>query len=212
MIPATHDNPVRGPLNAVFFDWMEGYLHYKFGPAKQELFADLPSRVVEIGPGAGANLRYLRPGTRLVAIEPNVHMHPALRRNADKAGIELELHASTAEQLSLPDASESAVIASLVLCTVDDPERVLSEVRRVLRPGGRFICIEHVEARSGTAMHTLQHAIREPWRWAFEGCDLCRDTGSLLERAGFRDVRLDAVHMDTIFVPIRPQIVAMCTR
>ena len=77
------------------------------------------------------------------------------------------------------------VICSLVLCTVDNPDAVLTEARRILRPGGRFRFVEHVAARAWSPRRWLQHAIRRPWRWVYEGCDLCRDTASAIERAGF---------------------------
>lgn len=209
---ALPSNPVRGPLNAAFFNVMDRYLHFKLGPSKRALFSDLPDHVVELGPGTGANLRYLRRGTRLTAIEPNPHMHASLRRNAARVGVELDLRACPAERLDLPDASADAVIATLVLCTVGDPAAALAEVRRVLRPGGRFICLEHVQAARGSSLHALQHAIRRPWKWAFEGCDLCRDTAGLLRDAGFRQVAVRSLHSDTVFVPIRPQIAATCVR
>ena len=62
---------------------MDWYLHRRLGARKQALFADLPRDVVELGSGAGASMRYLAPGSRLVAIEPNPHTHDALRRSAD---------------------------------------------------------------------------------------------------------------------------------
>jgi SAM-dependent methyltransferase len=207
-----HANPVRGPLNAAFFDLMDGYLDRKFGKTKRALFADLPDTVVELGSGTGANFRYLREGTHLIAVEPNIHMHPALERNARDAGIVLEVLTGGAERIDLPDSSVEAVICTLVLCTVQDPARALAEVRRILKPGGRFLCLEHVHAAPDSSLRTLQHAIRAPWRWAFEGCDLCRDTGPMLREAGFRDVQIEELHSDTIFVPIRPLIVAACTR
>ena len=80
-------NPVRGRLNAGFFRLVDRYVHRVLGERKAPLFADLPAPVVEIRPGTKANLRYYRPGTRIVAVEPNVHMHAALRRGARRHGI-----------------------------------------------------------------------------------------------------------------------------
>jgi hypothetical protein len=66
------DNALRGRFNAWLFDSLEGYMHGKYAAVKPRLLAGAPSVVVELGPGAGANLRYLSPGTRLIAIEPNL--------------------------------------------------------------------------------------------------------------------------------------------
>ena len=99
---------------------------------------------------------------------------------------------------------------SLVLGTVEEPNRVISEVRRVLRPGGRFACVEHVEAPEGSAIKWLQYAIRAPWKRLFEGCDLCRDTGATLRSSGFSQVEVNRILPPTMFIPIRHQITVMC--
>jgi hypothetical protein len=69
----------------------------------------------------GANVGYLRPGTRLFAAEPSLRMHDNLRRQADQAGIDLHLGPHGAETLPLPDRSVDEVVCPLVLCTVEDP-------------------------------------------------------------------------------------------
>jgi len=90
----------------------------------------------------------------------------------------------------------------------DDEAR--AEVRRVLRPGGRFVCVEHVAAPVGSRNYGLQRMIKRPWKWVFEGCDLCHDTDSTLRSAGFAQVDVQSIVLPTIFVPIRHQIAAVC--
>jgi ubiquinone/menaquinone biosynthesis C-methylase UbiE len=206
------DNPVRGRLNAWFFAALDDYMHRKYADIKSRVLGAAPPVVVELGPGSGANLRYLRAGTRLIAIEPNPYMHPILRRRAKEFGIELDLRGLAGEQLDLPAASADFVYASLVLCSVEHPGRVLSEVRRVLKPGGRFACIEHVAAPAGSTIARLQRAVRAPWKWLFEGCDLCRDTGAALRAAGFAQVDVQPLVLPTMFIPIRHQIAAVCVK
>jgi len=204
------DHPVRGRLNAWFFRALDEYMHAKYADIKAGLLREAPPVVVELGPGSGANLRYLAPGTRLIAVEPNVHMHPLLRQRARQFGVDLDLHGLAGEALDLPSASADFVFSSLVLCSVEHPARVIAEVRRVLKPGGRFACIEHVIAPEGSSILRLQRAIRGPWKWLFEGCDLCRDTGATLRASGFASVDVQPLVLPTMFVPIRHQIAALC--
>ena len=206
------NNPVRGRFNAWFLAALDGYMHWKYADIKSGLFKQAPLVVVELGPGPGANLRYLPRGSRLIAIEPNRHMHPVLQRRAKRFGIELDLRGLAGEQLDLPSESVDFVFGSLVLCTVENPEQVIAEVIRVLKPGGRFVCVEHVEAPAGSSIHRLQHVIRRPWKWVFEGCDLCRDTGAVLRSSGFSKVEVNPLVLPTMFIPIRHQITAMCVK
>jgi SAM-dependent methyltransferase len=207
---AAHDHPARGRFNAWFLDLLDGYMHRKCGEMKSRMFGALPPTVVEIGPGAGANLRYYPRGTRLIAIEPNVHMHHRLRQKAFARGIDLVLQESGGEAIDLPSASVDFVCSTLTLCTVSDPAAVVAEARRVLRPGGRFVCIEHVAAPNGSRVAALQRALRRPWRWLFEGCDLCRDLDAVVKRAGFRETRIERFEVPTVFLTVRHQIAASC--
>jgi SAM-dependent methyltransferase len=205
------DNPVRGRFNAWLLDLLDGYMHGKYGKLKSSLLGDVPSTVLELGPGAGANLRYYPPGTCVIAVEPNVSMHGRLRRHADRRGLRLELLPVGAEALPLEPESVDLVFVSLVLCSVSQPAAVIAEARRVLRPGGRFICIEHVAAPDHSSVAGIQRVVARPWRWLFEGCDLLRDTEALLRGSGFRTVEIQPIRVPTLFVPIRYQIAATCT-
>jgi ubiquinone/menaquinone biosynthesis C-methylase UbiE len=211
-VPAFAENPVRSRVNAWFFHLMDGYMHWKYSELKARYFGDLPGTIVEIGAGTGANLRYFRPGTRVVAVEPNPHMHPMLAERAARHGLDLDILGDGAESLALPDASVDAVVASLVLCTVRDPVAAVREVRRVLRPGGRFVCIEHVAAPAGSVIGRIQRAVYRPWRWFFEGCHSHRDTERVLRGTGFSEVSVERFTWPSVFVPVRPQIAAVCVK
>ncbi len=203
--PVRRPHPMRAWANAKFFESMDWYSHRRLGARKKALFADLPQSVVELGSGAGASMRYLAPGTRLLAIEPNPHADDALRRNAARYGIDLEIREERAESTGLASASVDAVICTLVLCTVEDHAAALAEVHRILRPGGRFVFIEHVGSGPGP-IRVVQRVLRRPWRYVFDGCCLDRDTAATIAATGFANVRIEHFRFGGVFVPVWPQI------
>ena len=180
---------------------MGGYINWHMHKSKAKVYADLPSSVVELGSGVGANLRYLPAGAHLIAIEPNPYMHARLQRAAQRYGVELEIRSVVGERIDLPDASAEAVISSLVLCTVSDPAAVLAEIRRILLPGGRFSFAEHVAAKPRTPTRWSQRILRRPWAWVFEGCSCERDLASVIASAGFTRVDINPYRIHSPFVP-----------
>jgi SAM-dependent methyltransferase len=205
-------NPVRGPFNAWFFRTLDGYLDRLLGDRKRRLLAELEVPLVELGPGTGANFRYYPAGTRVIGVEPNVHMHPSLQEHARRRGIELDLLSRSAAATGLPDRSVDLVVCTLVLCTVDDPAATLREVHRILRPGGRFVFVEHVAAGRHSWLEWLQRAVRIPWSWCFEGCQVTRDTRADIEAAGFSRVEVEDYHLRSPFLPFNPQIAGTAWR
>ncbi len=200
------NHSVRGRFNAAFFRVMAPYLEGALRARKRRLFADLPSEVVEIGSGVGANLPYMPAEGTLIALEPNRYMHHRLRQAAGRRGIRLELRERMAEQTGLDDHSVDAVISSLVLCSVQDPTAVLAEIRRILRPGGSFRFVEHVVARPGTVTRLAQRVFRRPWAWTFEGCSCERDLEAAVRAAGFAHVEVERYRIATPFLPFNTQI------
>ncbi|HEY9308791.1 MAG TPA: class I SAM-dependent methyltransferase [Microbacterium sp.] len=197
---------LRGRFNAAFFRVMDPYMERNLRSRKQQLFAGLPREVVEIGPGVGANLRYLPSGSTLVAIEPNRYMHGRLIEAAQRRGVRLDLRERMAEQTDIPDSSVDSVISSLVLCSVHDPAAVLAEVRRILRPGGTFRFLEHVVAAPGTTTRLAQRLLRRPWAWTFEGCSCERDLEQSVRAAGFATVTVERYRVHTPFLPFNTHI------
>ena len=210
----TFHHGARSRFNAWFFRAFDSYINHITAGHKRMAFAGIEGdRVVELGAGVGANFAHLPVGVTVVAVEPGEAMHDALRRRAAERGVELELVGARAERLPLPDASVDEVICSLVLCTVEDPEATVAEVRRILRPGGRFRFVEHVAAPSWSPRRWLQHGLRGPWSWLFEGCDLCRDTGALVERSGFSMVHVRRGRLRrSAFIPVNTVVSGVAVR
>mgnify|MGYP003671675648 CR=1 FL=1 len=200
------NNAILGPINSWMFKVLSEYMDYLFGKSKRALFNDHPETVVEIGPGTGANMRYLKKGTRLIAIEPNIHMHDNLKKSADKYGIRLEIKTLMGEFIDLPDNSCDFVISTLVLCTVQHPAKCVDQIMRILKPSGVFVFIEHVRAKEKTILAFIQNLVHKPWHWFFEGCNTNRDTKALLELAGFSDLDIESYNSYSPFIPIIPQI------
>lgn len=161
------------------------------GDRKRRLFADVRGSVLEIGAGAGPNLRYLPRDVRYLGVEPNRHVHRHLLQEAQQYHITAEVCADAAEAISAPDASMDAVIGTLVLCSVRDPGRALAEIRRVLRPGGMFYFMEHVAAPRGTWLRRAQRAVKPVWCVCGGGCHPDRETYAAIEAAGFAGVRIE---------------------
>jgi SAM-dependent methyltransferase len=177
---------------------------------KQALLSDLRGTILEIGPGAGPNLKYYPKNCRWIGVEPNPFMHPYLRRAAEQARLAIDIRTLEAEQLPAEDGSVDAVVSTLVLCSVSDPAKVLQEIRRVLKPGGRLVFLEHVAAPQGTRLRKLQRAIRPLWTRLADGCHPDRETGPLIEHAGFKEVRYENLRLP--LGPVGTQIAGRAIR
>jgi ubiquinone/menaquinone biosynthesis C-methylase UbiE len=132
---------------------------------------------------------------------------------ARQYGIELEVREEGADSIGLPDSSVDGVVSTLVLCTVPDPTAALAEIRRILRPGGRFLFLEHVRAGAEhPVLGRVQRAVARPWRWFFEGCDVMRDTETTLTAIGWAELEVNRYRTPTVFLPINTQIAGTAIR
>lgn len=147
---------------------------------RRRLLQRAQGRTLEIGAGTGLNLPlYPDHIDDLVALEPQRKMAVGLERRANRSGLTPDVVLGPAEELPFPDDSFDTVVSTLVLCTVDDPEQTVREVRRVLRPGGRLLFLEHVRATS-PRLQRWQDRLHTPWRLFADGCHCNRDTLALL--------------------------------
>jgi SAM-dependent methyltransferase len=177
---------------------------------KRRLLGGLAGDVLEIGPGGGFNLAYYRPDVRLTGIELNPYMHRYLQERADRLGREVTLRLGSAESLEVGDSAFDAVVSTLVLCSVADPAVALSEVLRVLKPGGRFVFVEHVAAPPASRARRVQRWIRPLWRVLGDGCNPDRETWVSIERAAFEKVEIQ--HFRVPFPVIGPHIAGVATK
>ncbi|HXG41141.1 MAG TPA: class I SAM-dependent methyltransferase [Dehalococcoidia bacterium] len=159
-------------------------------PVRADVAGGARGLVLELGCGTGANFPYYRDDARVVATEPDPYMLARAARRARALGRPIAIVQAVAEALPFPDATFDTVVATLVLCSVDDPLRALAEARRVLRPGGELRFYEHVRYPAGP-LALLQDAVTPIWRWFGAGCHPNRDTPRLFREAGLEVVRLD---------------------
>ncbi len=156
------------------------------GVARRELLVGARGVVVDLGAGIGLNLPHLGPAvTDVHLVEPDPHMVRRLeRRVQDETGPQLTVHPVGAEALPLPDGSVDTVLATLTLCTVADLGASIAEIRRVLRPEGQVLVLEHVRSTDARVARR-QDLWHGPWRWFAAGCQSNRDTSATLAAAGF---------------------------
>ena len=171
---------------------------------KRALLGALRGHVLEIGPGEGASLRHLSPGVRWIGVEPDPVSRASALREARRVGIEATVLDGRAEALPAADRSVDAVVSTLVLCSVDDLAETLREVRRVLRPGGRFVFIEHVGASHGTRLRGLQERLAPWWLGVTGECRMARDTEAAIREAGFGRVEVERFSMGPGVNPVSP--------
>jgi ubiquinone/menaquinone biosynthesis C-methylase UbiE len=158
---------------------------------KRALLGSLRGTILEIGPGAGVNLGYYAPGITWIGIEPNVHMQAYLRKEAERRGLQVDLRTGVAERLEAADQSADAVVSTLVLCSVASVADVLQEIQRVLKPGGKYVFIEHVAAPAGTWLRRMQRILCPCFRFFAVGCHPDRETWTEIDRAGFAEVQYE---------------------
>jgi ubiquinone/menaquinone biosynthesis C-methylase UbiE len=133
-----------------------------------------------------------------------------LRQEAGRLGMVVDLRSGTAEALPIETGTVDVVVSTLVLCSVVDPGRAVREIHRVLRPGGRFVFIEHVAAARGTMLRRVQSAIRPVWRRMGDGCHPDRTTRGVLQDIGF--ARLEIEDFNAPLPIVRPHIAGLAIK
>lgn len=172
---------------------------------RSAVLAEARGTLLVVGAGQGHDLVHLPPAvTSVVAVEPDPAMRRRARGRAQAAPMPVRLVAGTAERLPVADRAVDTVVCTLVLCGVDDLGAALAEIRRVLRPGGRLLLLEHVRGPDGSQSAAVQDALDPVWTRLAGGCHLNRRTGAALDAAGFDTHRLTATAVRG--VPLFPML------
>jgi SAM-dependent methyltransferase len=148
---------------------------------RRRLLAKAHGVVLELG--GGANVPHYRNVDRVVVVEPDAARRRTLLDRVAAADVKVEVHETTLDDPALAPSSFDTVVSTFVLCTVPDPAATLSAIRRLLRPEGRLLFLEHV--RAGGWRAAMQRVSAPVWPRFFDGCHVDRDSVKNIRAAGY---------------------------
>ena len=177
---------------------------------RAELIGEASGRTLEIGAGTGLNLpHYTEAVTELLVTEPDPFMASRLRKRlaADPPRpARVRVVEAPAEELPFEDESFETVVSTLVLCSVEAPDRAVAEIARVLGPAGQLLCVEHVRSPDSPGLARWQDRLERPWGWFAGGCHPNRDTVAELEAAGLQTEELVRDELPKVPPIVRPLV------
>lgn len=170
----------------------------EFQQLRSELLAQAAGTVLEIGLGTGLNLpHYSKQVTWLHAVEPATLLPERLVQRGKETTFPIEVKRVGAETIPFDDQTFDCAVSTWTLCTIPDPIKALREVRRVLKPEGRFLFLEHGRS-DDEKIATWQDRLNPFQRIIGCGCNLNRRIDQLIEQAGFSTAELDRFVMQTV--------------
>jgi ubiquinone/menaquinone biosynthesis C-methylase UbiE len=163
-------------------------------PYRERLIGAAEGRVIEIGIGSGRNLPFYRPPVKeVLALEPAPKLIAMARRNPHP-DMPVNFIEGSAEAIPLHDRSVDTVVTSWTLCSIPQAAAALAEMRRVLRPGGKLLFVEHGLAPD-ESVRRWQNWLTPPWKCISGGCHLNRPIRTMIEGAGFQIDRVNTGYM-----------------
>jgi ubiquinone/menaquinone biosynthesis C-methylase UbiE len=167
-------------------------------PYRERVLAAAEGRVLEIGIGAGANLKFYPPRAReILALEPSAKLITMARSAARKFSTRsaaVNFMEASAEGIPLDSSSVDTVVMTWTLCSIPAPLKALREMRRVLKPGGQLLFVEH-GLSPDAGVRKWQNRLTPLWKRIAGGCHLNRPVSVLLENAGFHVTHLKTGYM-----------------
>ncbi|WP_409274034.1 class I SAM-dependent methyltransferase [Neobacillus sp. SCS-31] len=168
---------------ALYDAGMKGLENGTFKEIRKALLEKAEGIVIEIGSGSGINFPLYTKAERVEAIEPDPFMIERAAHRINEAKVPISVQQQSAERLEFPDNAFDAAVATLVFCTIPDPEMALKEIKRVLKPGAPILFYEHVKMPQ-PLLANMQDLLNPVWRRICGGCNLNRDTVSEIKKAG----------------------------
>lgn len=163
---------------------------------RKDQLALVDGEILEIGVGTGLNLpQYPSHVRRITTVDPNPGMNKRLQRRIDETGIEVDKRIISSESLPFEDASFDSVVSTITLCSIPDAQQAMSELFRVLKPGGRIHFLEHGISPDTKVAKWQQRLNWLQGRFA-DGCTLTLDVPELLSTQPFSSVEIDTFYME----------------
>ena len=163
---------------------------------RQKVVPQATGRVLEVGMGSGLNLQFYNPSQVefVWGLEPSLGMRHRAEQRVREAPFEIRWLDLPGEEIPLEDESADTIVVTYTLCSIPDVNAALMQMRRVLRPGGKLLFVEHGLAPD-PKVQTWQHRINPTWKVIAGGCHLNRDMPSLLRHAGFALQELETMYL-----------------
>lgn len=154
---------------------------------REKIVPQAAGKVLELGIGGGLNLAFYDPGkaTSVTGVDPSAELRAIAEAAPRAPGLAVEVQPGEAESLPFADASFDTVLCTFTLCSVRSTTAVLSEARRVLKPGGKFLFCEH-GLSPDASVSRWQRGLEPVWKRLAGGCHLTRPVTSAIEAAGFK--------------------------
>lgn len=190
--------------NKIFAKTYESFLlpmeFLKLRELRKSIIPSLKGNILEIGAGTGLNLNYYRKDSKLTMVDINNEMLGIAKRKARILNIKADFFQMPAEKLAFRDNSFDTIVATLVLCSVEDQLKALKEMKRVCRRNGIIVLLEHVKSKNDSVAFG-QKLLRPVFRKA-ACCDPCRDTVNSVKKAGLNIVSERDVWIKDVFKEI----------
>ncbi|WP_240702947.1 class I SAM-dependent methyltransferase [Cohnella luojiensis] len=182
------------------YDSLMGPLERRgFGQIRKKLIQKAHGEVLEIGSGTGLNFPFYEHANKVTAIEPEPRMRELSLPRAQSAQVPIDVILAEAEKLPFPDDFFDTVVCTLVFCTIPNPTKALEEIRRVCKPEGHILLIEHVKIEH-RFLGQLQEWLTPFWKRLCDGCHLNRNTLHLVKLAGFKVTSVNRYYKDIFLV------------
>ena len=159
--------------------------------------------VLEVGIGSGLNIPFYNKNSieKIIGLDPSEELNVLAKRVADDNGIQIDFLINGAEDIDLPDNSVDTILITYTLCTIPNLNKSMSEMKRVLKPGGKFIFCEHGIAPDINIIK-WQRRINPIWGIFFGGCNINRNIPKIISESGF-----NISNLNQMYLPSTPKIV-----